>query len=120
MVVFSHRPRGLRFLGRIGNSHLREAVSQSISRKAQGSCGLALVAVRALDGFANNFFFPFFEGHTGWQNGNRGARIGGIVRGPIVEMKIGGIERGARGESHAALDTIFKFANVSRPVIIHQ
>ena len=103
---------------RIRYAQFREAVAQGVAGEAEGAGGLAFVAIGAAEGFANGFVFPLFERHAGRQDVGGTARGGTL--GGIVEINVGGVERGGGGKRDAALDDVLQFADISRPVIVHQ
>ena len=107
-VIYLHLSAGPRIARRvrIGDAHFREAVAQGVARKAQGARGLALVAVGAAQGFANDFVFPLLERHAVGKDAARNRRTRRGRR--AVEMNIGGVERGAGGERDGALENIFE------------
>ena len=62
----------------IRKAQFREAVAEGVAGETEGTGGLALVAARAAQGFADGLVFPLFERHAGRQDMRRagnGARF---------------------------------------------
>ena len=82
------------FFGVVGDADFFEAVAQGVAREAQQARGLALVAVGAAVGFADDFVFPLIEGFAFGQE-SAGAATRGF-RAARVEMNVRGVERSGR------------------------
>ena len=74
-------------------SHLREAVAEGVTGQAEEARGLALVAVGAAEGLADEFLLVLIESHAVGQE-VRIARDGGAGTRRAFDFDIGGVKRG--------------------------
>src|SRR5258706_712940 len=83
--------------------HLRQPVSQSVARKAQRACGLALIPFGALERLADEFLFVLIERHA-----RRQGKFSGRTpwSGRVIQLDIGRVQPSAGTHDDTALDNI--------------
>ncbi len=79
--------------GKLIQAHLGKAVAEGVAGEAEQAGGLALVAVGAAEGFADDLLLVLIEGHA---FGQEVSVTGGAWTRGVFELDVGGIELGGR------------------------